>query len=95
MHIPVSKIKHQERGVDVPLLIWLYGKEERKKQIWKWRGKEINKEIDNYMTNLLNSIEKKKKKELYKNSLNLISCPSPPTKELKIIIKKRVDSRAL
>ena len=58
MHIPVSKIKHQERGVDVPLLIWLYGKEERKKQIWKWRGKEINKEIDNYMTNLLNSIEK-------------------------------------
>lgn len=61
MHIPVSKIKHQERGVDVPLLIWLYGKKERKeKKNWKCRGKEINKEIDNYITNLLNSIEKEK-----------------------------------
>ena len=41
------------------------------------------------MTNLLNSIEKKKKKELYKNSLNLISCPYPPTKELKNNNKKK------
>ena len=46
------------------MLLSLFGctvkRKGKKKKNWKCRGKEINKEIDNYITNLLNSIEKEK-----------------------------------
>ena len=46
MHIPVSKIKHQGRGVDAPLLIWLYGKKERKeKKIESVEEKKLIKKL--------------------------------------------------